>query len=84
VAEESLRVNPVSSHAPLTKATVLLHRGRHKLVYYRGDGGYDVAYELYDVENDPEEREDLYATGDPIAQEMPEALERRLAEVNRP
>lgn len=70
--------------AALTKATVSLHRGRHKLVHYRGYGEYDVEYELYDLENDPGEQQNLYAPEDPVSREMQEMVERKLETVNSP
>lgn len=66
---------------PLTKATTMLVEWPYKLVQYTG---YDrllddkPVYELYDLDNDPEEVEDLYTPGLPIANSMIEKLLTRL------
>ncbi|HXK59428.1 MAG TPA: sulfatase [Acidobacteriota bacterium] len=43
--------------APLKRASFMIRKGNHKLVCYRGLQGAEETYELYDLRNDPEERE---------------------------
>jgi arylsulfatase A-like enzyme len=58
-----------AKYAPLTKGAVALIRGRHKLIRYLGD---------------PEELENLYPAGPPLAPEMVDELDEKLREVNQP
>jgi arylsulfatase A-like enzyme len=46
----------------LTRASFALRKGRNKLTYYAGypENGEEEAFELYDVEQDPEELSNLY------------------------
>ncbi len=44
-----------SQFLPLTKAAISMHKGNYKLISYLGYEYMDSAYELYDLENDPEE-----------------------------
>ncbi len=47
---------------PLKRATFALIRGNYKLIYYLGYGGmYQDYYEFYNLEEDPEELQDLKA-----------------------
>ncbi len=69
---------------PLTKGTVSLRRGRYQLIHYFGYLGVEREFELYDLENDPEERENLYSPNNPLAVELQKALEEKLQEMNRP
>jgi arylsulfatase A-like enzyme len=60
--------NPAFS--PLTDASFALRKGRYKLSYYIGfheGGSKGVRFELYDIEADPEELNDLYSDSSPIA-----------------
>ena len=69
--------------APLTKITLAMRKGKYKIVYYTG---YKVGvfFELYDLESDPEELNDLYLTEPSMAVTMREELLARLQEVNQP
>ncbi len=69
---------------PLTQATVAMITGTHKLIHYFGYPGYENEYELYNLENDPEELENLYPSAGPIATDMQSQLRQKLQEVNRP
>ena len=72
-----------SAHRPLSVATLALIRGRYKLIHYLGYARYDNRFELYDLANDPEELEDLYATKKSIAADLQSELENKLKEVDR-
>jgi arylsulfatase A-like enzyme len=69
---------------PLTQATVVMIKGTHKLIHYFGYKGYENEYELYDLENDPEELRNLYSSTNPIARDMQNQLKLKLQGVNRP
>lgn len=70
-----------SSFQPVTKATVALMRGKHKLIRYLGYRDYE-GYEFYDLEIDPEEKYNLYDEH-PAAPELQKALDSELERVNQ-
>jgi arylsulfatase A-like enzyme len=67
---------------PLRKATVAMIKGEFKLIYYRGYQGYDDVYELYNLERDPDELENLYTTQSPIASALKNELLANIEEKN--
>ncbi len=71
-------------HAPLTIGTVALIKGHYKLIHYFGYEGYENAFELYDLANDPEELNDLYASEQPVAAALQAELLEKLSSVNQP
>ncbi len=84
--ERSLFVIEAKSNSalrPLTKATVAMRKGNHKLVYYTGYDAED-SFELYDLAEDIEELEDLYPAGPSFAQPLKEELLESLFEANKP
>lgn len=58
-----------SAFAALTKGSFALRKGQYKLILYRGYGQYGGKdqFELYDVENDPAELNDLYTETSSVA-----------------
>jgi arylsulfatase A-like enzyme len=48
-----------SAFFPLTKATFAMHKGDYKLIYYLGYPKYGDGYELYNIQDDPEELKNL-------------------------
>jgi arylsulfatase A-like enzyme len=58
------------AYLPLKRASFAMRKGLHKLILYRGYSQYDAqdAFELYDIDNDPEELNDLYSESLPLAQ----------------
>lgn len=74
-----------AKQAPLTKATISMIKDQYKLIHYLGyDSGYNDLYELYDLENDPEELNDLYDSGSGVSVDLQSELTAKLEEVNRP
>lgn len=69
----SVEAKRVSAFGPLGIATVSMHKGGHKLIYYTGYEGMD-SFELYDLESDKEELEDLYPAQPAIAATLKEEL----------
>ena len=73
--------------APLTVATLMLIRGRHKLMYFTGYpelGEDNQRVELYDLQADPEELENLASSQAQVTRTMLDELKAKLAEVNAP
>jgi arylsulfatase A-like enzyme len=68
---------------PITKATLAIRRGPYKLVYYSYED-YDGVIELFDLENDPEEINDLAESQQSLAEDLKGELLQKLADVNRP
>jgi len=63
------KLNP--AFAPLKIATIAMRKGAYKLIHYLGYGEkYDDAYELYNLDNDIEEVNNLYASEAVIASKM--------------
>ena len=72
--------------APLTKRSIGLVAGRHKLTHYQytdTEGAEDL-YELYDLANDPEERENIYSPNSGLSSDLRAALLDKMTEVNQP
>jgi arylsulfatase A-like enzyme len=70
------------ARAPVTTGTVSLLRHPFKLTHYFGYEGYQDEYELYDLEADPEEINNLYSRDHPVAVELENALATKVQEVN--
>lgn len=72
---------------PLGPATVMMVKGRYKIVYYfgyeelRGIGPY---FEAYDLENDPEELNDIFSARPDIFQGLRDELLEKIRVVDEP
>lgn len=75
-----------NSFTPLTTATLTAYQGPYKLIHYIGYEELDgQAYnELFDLENDPQELENLAADRKSVTDELAALLTEKLDEVNRP
>ena len=73
--------NPRS--APLKMGTVSMIKGRYKLIRYFGYQAKKDNYELYDLQNDPEEYEDLYQSRKKSASELKGELLAGIDDANR-
>lgn len=69
--------------APLQKATVSMVKGNTKMIYYTGYESED-SFEVYDLENDHEELEDLYPAQPSFIKTMRDELLEKLETVNAP
>jgi arylsulfatase A-like enzyme len=73
-------------NTPIEIGSFALIRGSYKLIYYVGypelDGG--DYFELYDIDVDPEEMNELSSTKPDLANEMLQTIKAKLAEVNEP
>lgn len=73
--------------APLKHATVSLVKGSHKLTYFFGYerlGGNGERVELFDLETDPEELQDLYPLQKALGSALLDELKARLVVADRP
>jgi hypothetical protein len=73
--------------APLDIASLMLLKGKYKLTYYYGYGRLqegDERVDLYDVETDPQELDNLYPAQRGIGADLLDELKVKLAEVNAP
>jgi arylsulfatase A-like enzyme len=70
--------------APLKKTTIAMRKGTFKLVAYLGYPEFDRVFELYDIDNDPEEMKDLAAANPAEFAPLREELLDTLADANRP
>jgi arylsulfatase A-like enzyme len=70
---------------PLTRATVALVTGQHKLIYYRGypELGMREVDKLYDIQADPEEQMDLSASRADVSAELLAQLKQSLAQADQ-
>lgn len=68
--------------APLSKATIALVKGNHKLIHYVGYGDGIPSYELFNIERDPEEINDLPHSSTHIFEELQFRMQRKLELVN--
>jgi arylsulfatase A-like enzyme len=71
------------SWAPLTRTTVSLTKNGQRLTYYNYPDEWQ-GYELYDLNEDPEEMTNLYAAKPAIARQMHDELMQRLSDANAP
>jgi arylsulfatase A-like enzyme len=79
----SIEAKQNSAFAPLTKATFALRKGNQKLIYYTGYEKED-SFELYDLDADIEEMNDLYPSQPVFGKRMKEELLQSILEVNAP
>jgi arylsulfatase A-like enzyme len=68
-----------AKNGPLNIATFAVLRENYKLIAYKGYPGFDGIYELYDLDKDPEELNDIYSSSNSIAIELHKILESSLA-----
>jgi arylsulfatase A-like enzyme len=79
------RNNP--PHEPISMATAMIVKGQYKLLYYFGfpelpDG--EPFHELFDLDNDPQELNDLSSSQSSIARELLNELKTRLDAADEP
>jgi arylsulfatase A-like enzyme len=79
----SVEAKQNSKNGPIEKATVALLRDRYKLIHYFGYKDFEDEYELYDLENDPEERSDLYKAEINLVKRLREDLLAKIHEINQ-
>ena len=86
-AVSAVEVKANSKFASLNRASLVMYQSPYKLIHYRAFEKLPASeglYQLFNLENDPEEMEDLYSTERGVAEAMTEQLQQRLEEANRP
>lgn len=73
-----------SSFGPLIQGTISLIKGRSKLIHYMGYPKKPEVFELYHLQDDPEEIKDLFEADPTTASLMKEEMLDSLADANRP
>ena len=58
----SVEAKENSSFLPLKKATIALNKNNYKIIYYLGYEKYNQQFELFNLQDDPEELNDLFST----------------------
>lgn len=66
----------------IQSATVSLRKGSYKLIAYLGYEGVADGYELFDLQNDPEEMTDLVASKPETLSDLQREMREKLREVN--
>ncbi len=80
----SVEAKENSSFFPLEKTTISLNRKNHKLIYYSGYERYNQQFELFNINDDPEELSNLFDTDTTTALQMKDELLTALDEANQP
>lgn len=80
-----LEAKSSSAFGSLRQATFGMRQGKYKIILYRGYEvfGEDV-FELYDLESDPEEMNDLFSTETALAEELKTQLLAKFNEIEKP
>lgn len=73
-----------SAFGPLKRATITLMKENYKIIYYGDYPRYSNVFELYDLNDDIDEKKDLFVEGPAIASLLKEELLDTLSMVNRP
>jgi arylsulfatase A-like enzyme len=68
---------------PFNKGSIAIIRDQYKLVQYSGYEGASTFYELYDLENDPEEMADIYQNNMTVAKSLKANLTDKLTQINQ-
>jgi choline-sulfatase/uncharacterized sulfatase len=72
-----------SSFGPLTNYVMSITRNRHRLTYYCYPKDDYQQYEFYDLEADPFEMKDLYASSPSLALDLRDELLQKVEDVNK-
>jgi arylsulfatase A-like enzyme len=70
-------------HGALNEATLAMYKGAYKMIQYLGYPGYQDSYELYNLEDDPEELSDIFHQAGALADEMKAQLEMHRLKANQ-
>ena len=73
-----------SAFFPLTKATIAMRKGDYKLIHYLGYPKHDDLYELYNIQDDPEELKNLVKSDSATLSHMKEEMLEALDAANKP
>ena len=73
-----------SAFGPLKRATLTLMKENYKIIYYGDYPRYSNVFELYDLADDIDEKQDLFGKGPAIASLLKDELLDTLSMVNKP
>ena len=73
-----------SAFGPLKRATITLMKENYKIIYYGDYPRYSNVFEFYDLADDIDEKQDLFADGPSMASLFKEELLDTLSSVNKP
>jgi len=68
-----------SKNGPLKKATFSLVLDRYKIIYYQGYENFDQVFEVYDLEDDPQETINIYSPNSGISKDLEEVLRNQIS-----
>ena len=68
----------------IRNATISLRKGQYKLIAYLGYEGFEDGFELYDLQHDSEEINDLVKLKPETISELQHEMEEKLRQVNAP
>jgi arylsulfatase A-like enzyme len=68
---------------PITRATFVMLKGGHELLYYTGYPGHPDQYELYHLDEDPNELQNLFSKDITTASQMKDELLEAVSAANR-
>ncbi len=83
----ALEATNSDTYGPLDPATAMLVKDRYKLTYYFGYKTLQKAgplFELYDLENDPEELNNIFDSNAEISKELQNEIVEKIKEVDKP
>jgi len=73
-----------SAFGPLKRATITLMKENYKIIYYGDYPRYSNIFELYDLYDDIDEKNDLFPEGPAVASRLKQELLDTLSTVNKP
>lgn len=73
-----------SKFKPITTGTITLIEDKYKIIYYSGYSGSEPIYELYNINEDPEELHDISTDKPSILSELKLKVEENLYQQNKP
>jgi len=79
----TLEAKQNSKLAPFKMASFAITRGKYKMMHYIGFGEDVPDYEMFNLEDDPEELDDRFSTDKGIAQELQDILQEKIKEANQ-
>jgi hypothetical protein len=82
----AIQVEEIGGNNSITKGTLMLVRGWHKLIWYFGFSELDSdqeMVELYDLRADPQELRNLAIEGDGLTDQLLKAAKTKLAEMDQ-
>jgi arylsulfatase A-like enzyme len=80
----SMEAKTNSAFAPLKRVTVAMQKDNYKIIYYGDYPRYSNVFELYNMQEDPEEKNDIFEDGGGLIRQLKEELLDNLSMKNKP